>query len=52
LGFWWLWIGLIRSLGCFLGVLGQNGFLGKKTKDFIFPGTMVAQMTHRLFLYA
>jgi hypothetical protein len=34
LAFLWPWIGLTRSLWCFLGVFGQNGlkmgFLGEK----------------------
>jgi len=51
LGFWWAWIDLIRYLGCFLGVPGQNGFLVKKTKDLVFPGTVVTQMTYPLFSY-
>jgi hypothetical protein len=41
LAFWWPWIGLTRSLGCFLDAFGQkwveNEILDEKMKDPIFP---------------
>jgi hypothetical protein len=42
LAFLWQWIGLTRSLWCFLGVFGKKkwiemGFLGEKTTDLVFP---------------
>jgi hypothetical protein len=46
LAFWWLWIDLTKFLGCFVNILGQtlveNRILGEKTKDLVFPTTIVA----------
>jgi hypothetical protein len=39
------WIGLIRFIGYFLGVLNHNGFQNrflKRKKNLVFPATLVA----------
>jgi hypothetical protein len=45
--FWWPYIDLTRFLWCFLGILSkkrvENGILGEKIKDLVFPATTITE---------
>jgi hypothetical protein len=57
LAFLWPWIGLTRSLGCFLDVFGQkwveNEILDEKMKDPIFsaPQWLDSRLPKRVFFF-